>query len=308
METIDSIYSMDIYQLRYFLAIVETSNFSRAAERAFVTQPTLSAGIKKLETELGSLLFNRGARITTLTDAGHRFLPRARTIIYECNAAKQELARDTPVKRLRLGILRSLPTAALSALLADFGKAQPDIQISLKEGTLNQLHAWLSEKRIDVAFAVAPEGDAHSSFDRLYSWKYVLAVPRHHPFANRSSVPLKQLDRLDFVHRTHCESGMDITRTFSNAGVNPHIIFRTDQDEKALAFVGAGLGLCMIPDIHSAANIAQIPVDGINIGRIIGLIWNEPEETDLIKSFRLFATSHEWRADRLTSQNLNWAR
>jgi len=299
---------MDIYQLRYFLAIVETSNFSRAAERAFVSQPTLSVGIKKLETELGTQLFNRGSRVITLTEAGHRFLPHARTVIYECNAAKQELSQNAPVKRLRLGILRGQPTTALSALLADFGKTHTDIQISLKEGTLNQLQAWLSENRIDLAFTVAPETETKASFERLYSWKYMLAVPQNHPFANRNSVPLKQLDRLEFVHRTHCESGTEITRTFSNAGVNPHIIFRTDQDEKALAFVGAGLGLCMMPDIHTAPNITLLPVDGINIGRTIGLTWHTTENQEYIQSFRLFATSHEWRAERFAAQSLNWAR
>ena len=86
---------MDLYQLRYFLAVAETHNFSRAAERAFVSQPTLSAGIKKLETELGTPLFHRGKRNTTLTETGARFLPRARSIIYECNAAKQEAAGKT---------------------------------------------------------------------------------------------------------------------------------------------------------------------------------------------------------------------
>ena len=169
---------MDIYQLRYFLAVVETSNFSRAAERAFVSQPTLSAGIKKLETELGTLLFNRDARKISLTEAGLRFLPHARTIIYECNAAKSEVTRKAPVQRLPLGILRSVPTERLAALLRDFGKAHPGIQISLKDGSVAQLQSWLGERRIDLAFSVMPEPESDLRFERLYSWKYVLAVPR----------------------------------------------------------------------------------------------------------------------------------
>ncbi|MCR9215228.1 MAG: LysR family transcriptional regulator [Proteobacteria bacterium] len=299
---------MDIYQLRYFLALVETSNFSRAAERVFVSQPTLSAGIKKLETELGAPLFNRESRKISLTEAGHRFLPRARTVIYECNAAKQEISRKAPVKRLQLGILRSIPTASLAALLADFSKAHPETQISLKEGSVTQLLSWLGERRIDLALSVAPDPEEEISFERLYSWKYILAAPERHPFANRSSVPLSVLDRLDFVHRTHCESGTDITRTFANAGVNPHIVFRTDQDEKALAFVGAGLGLCMMPDFHLAPNVVQIAVEGISIGRTIGLNWHSAQDNELVQSFRLFAASHDWRADRPAAQNLGWAR
>ena len=299
---------MDIYQLRYFLAVVETSNFSRAAERAFVSQPTLSTGIKKLETELGALLFNRDTRKITLTEAGRRLLPHARTIIYECNAAKQELIRQNPVQRLQLGLLRSLSTERLAALISDFGKAHPDIQISIKDGSVAQLQSWLGDRRVDLATSVMPEPESSIQFDRLFSWKYVLAVPKDHSFTSRNSIPLNQLDRLDFVHRTHCEAETDVTRTFANAGTNPHIVFRTDQDDKALAFVGAGLGLCMIPDFLSASDVAQVPVEGLDIGRTIGLIWQKEQENELIQSFRMFANSHDWRPHRSGAKNLDWAR
>jgi DNA-binding transcriptional LysR family regulator len=299
---------MDIYQLRYFLALVETNNFTRAAERVFVSQPTLSAGIKKLEAELDVKLFSRESRNISLTDAGLRFLPRARTVIHEVNAAKQEVTRKTPVLRLQIGILRGLPTDKLAKLLRDFNKSHPDVQASLKEGTLAQLHSWLDDQRIDIAFATPPEGTFTGEFERLYSWKFLLAVPSNHAFANRSSVPLKRLNRLDFIHRTHCESGTDLTRAFASAGVNPHIVFRTDQDNKALALIGAGLGLCMMPDIHTATDVVQIPVEGINIGRTIGLIWRKERDNELIQSFRLFAASNEWRPNRSTAINLDWAR
>ncbi|MZR31157.1 LysR family transcriptional regulator [Sneathiella litorea] len=299
---------MDIYQLRYFLAIVETNNFSRAAERAFVSQPTLSTGIKKLETELGTPLFNRDARKISLTEAGRRFLPHARTIIYECNAAKSDVTRKSPVKRLQLGLLRSAPTLRVAALLNDFGKAHADIQISIKEGTASQLQGWLNEGRIDLALSIPPEETSDIQFIRLYTWKYTLAVPTNHSFANRNAIPLKELDGLYFVHRSHCEAATDLTRAFASAGVNPHIVFRTDQDEKALAFISTGLGICMVPDILTSPGITKVSVEGINIDRSIGLSWPKNKETDLIRSFQMFATSHDWQPDRLIGKNLDWAR
>ncbi|MFC4271021.1 LysR family transcriptional regulator [Sneathiella chungangensis] len=299
---------MDIYQLRYFLAIVETNNFSRAAERAFVSQPTLSAGIKKLETELGTPLFNRDARKISLTEAGRRFLPHARTIIYECNAAKSDIVRKSPVRRLQLGLLRSAPSARVAALLDDFGKAHPDIQISIKDGSTAQLQRWLDEGRIDVALSVTPDAESNTEFVQLYKWKYMVAVPSGHSFSGRNAIPLKELDRLDFLHRTHCEAETELTRMFASAGVNPHIIFRTDQDEKALAFVGAGLGLCMMPDILNAPGVTLLPVEGINIYRTIGLVWRAKDENDLIRSFQMFAVSHDWYPERAGSKNLDWAR
>ena len=299
---------MDIYQIRYFLAVVETNNFSRAAERAFVSQPTLSTGIKKLETELGTPLFNRDARNISLTEAGRRFLPHARTIIYECNAAKSDITRKNPVRRLQLGLLRSAPTGRIAALLNDFGKAHPDIQISIKDGTPAQLHRWLDEGRIDLALSVEPEEGGNICFTRLYSWKYMLAVPGNHSFASRNAVPLKELDGLDFLHRSHCEAETELTRAFASAGIRPRIVFRTDQDEKALSYVGAGLGVCMMPDILSAPGVALIPVEGITIDRMIGLVWPKEKETDLIHSFQMFATSHDWHTERTAAKNLDWAR
>lgn len=299
---------MDIYQLRYFLAIVETGNFSRAAERAFVSQPTLSAGIKKLEAELGVTLFNRAPRKTSLTDAGRRLLPHARTILHECNAAKSEVSHKSPLRRLQLGVLRTAPSARLSALIGDFMKAQGDLQISIKDGTPAQLLRWLDEGRVDLALSVRPETQSGLHFTRLYKWKYMLAVPAGHPFAGRRVIPLKELDRMNFLHRTHCEAESELTRSFASAGVNPHIVFRTDQDEKALALVAAGLGLCMMPDILTAPGVVLLPVDGININRTLGLLRQKEEESDLIRSFQMFAGSHGWYSDQSSSKSRAWTR
>ncbi len=299
---------MDIYQLRYFLAVVETRNFSRAAERVFVSQPTLSAGIKKLEIDLGVSLINRGSRNITLTDAGVRFLPRARTVIYECNAAKQEANVKTSSKRLRIGFHRIIPVPHLAALLADFKKAHPDVQIALKEGSVERLHSLLDENRIDLAFSIPPVEAGKIQFERILSTKCLLAVPHNHAFSVRASVPIKQLDRLDFVHRSHCLTETEVTRTFSREGVNPHIVFRTDEDAKALSLVSAGIGLCMLPDIITAPGIMRIPVEGVNIVRTLGVLWQQGTEDELVRAFRHFATSHKWKLQRPTPENLAWAR
>lgn len=299
---------MEIYQLRYFLAVVETRNFSRAAERAFVSQPTLSAGIKKLEIELDAKLFDRRTRTITLTEAGQRFLPRARTVIYECNAAKQEILRKTASQRLQIGVLRIIPVKEIASLLADFKKAHPDVQIAIKEGTSDQLHAWLEEGRIDIALGTAPADREKTSFEHLFNTKCVLAVAKSHPFSGRSSIPLALLNRLDFIHRSHCITEVETTRTFAREGVNPHIVFRTDEDAKAVSLTAAGLGLCMLPDIITEPGIEHIPVDGININRTIGLSHIKNNEDGLIHSFRLFATSHKWKPQKGAPENLDWAR
>lgn len=299
---------MNLYQLRYFLAIVETHNFSRAAERAFVSQPTLSAGIKKLETELGVTLFNRSKRNTTLTEAGNRFLPRARSIIYECNAAKQEAAGKPQSARLQIGIHRILPIDHISNLLADFRKTHPEAQIALKEGTSEAIESLLNEGRIDVAITTPPETPNLRQYERLFISKCLLAVARSHTFSTKSSVDLQQLDRMDFIHRSHCITETEVTRAFARAGVRPHIILRTSEDHKAKSLVSSGLGFSMMLDILQSPDIVFIPVDGVNISRQFGLCWNDNSESALSTAFRLFASSHQWITRAAEPQNLEWAR
>jgi len=299
---------MNIYQLRYFLAIAETHNFSRAAERVFVSQPTLSAGIKKLETELGTLLFNRNKRNITLTEAGLRFLPRARTVIYECNAAKQEIHGDTPASRLQIGIQRTLPIEHITRLLSDFRKSHSSAQIAIKEGSPEKLESWLEEGRIDIAVSTPPANTSNIEFNRLFSTKWLLAMSRNHLFSSRSSVTLQQLAHQDFIHRSHCLSETEVTRIFARAGVRPHIVFRTDEDGKAQALVAAGLGFCMMPDILGTSKISLVPVEGVSVSRQFGLCWQTDKDTDLARSFRLFAGSHKWATQQSGPHNLEWAR
>ncbi|MFT6556554.1 LysR family transcriptional regulator [Sneathiella sp.] len=299
---------MDIYQLRYFLAVVETRNFSRAAERVFVSQPTLSSGIKKLEQDLGVILLNRASRNITLTEAGSRFLPRARTIIYECNTAKQEARGKQPSQRLQIGIPRAFPIAKLSMLLADFGKTHTEMQIALKEGTPEQLDNWLNEERIDMAINVPPTHNSEHQFERLFTTKCVLAVPADHPFTVRSSVQLRQLTGLDFIHRSHCLSEVEITRFFARENINPNIIFRTDEDDKALSLVQSGVGLCVIPDMLSYPGVELVPIDQLNIAKTLGLSWRHGKKNDIMEVFRLFASSHNWKDQRIMINNLEWAR
>ncbi|WP_025899863.1 LysR family transcriptional regulator [Sneathiella glossodoripedis] len=299
---------MDLYQLRYFLALVETHNFSRAAERAFVSQPTLSAGIKKLETELGVTLFHRSKKHISLTEAGNKFLPRARSIIYECNAAKQEAAGTAQSTRLQIGLHRVLPIEHVANLLADFQKTYPDTQIALKEGSSETLEGLLSDGRINVAISTPTQTESGYRFERLFTSKCLLAVSKRHSFATKNSIDLSQLDRMDFIHRSHCITETEVTRAFSRASIRPHIVLRTDEDEKARALVSKGLGFCMMLDVLLTSEITFLPVNGLNISRQFGLIWQDSAKNELADAFRLFAASHNWINRSSEPANLEWAR
>ena len=286
---------MDLYQLRYFLAIVETQNFSRAAERAFVSQPTLSTGIKKLEEELGSPLFNRDKRRITLTAAGNRLLPRARTIIYECNAAKMDASDHSATQRLQVGIHPLLPIKQIARLLSDYKKSHSEVQIALKQGSAEELEGWLDEGRVDISIGLPPSTEGKFQFEKLLTTKCVLAMARNHPLASRAVIPMQVLTRRDFIHRSHCVTETEVTRTFARAGVNPHIVFRTNEDDKAISLVSEGVGICVMPDILNSPGMVMTPVEGVDINRTIGISWSAEKMNDLVNGFQHFASSHSWK-------------
>lgn len=101
---------IEIYQLKYFLAVVETGSFTKAAERVYVTQPTLSAGIKKLESNLDTRLFDRSSRRVFLTENGTRFVERAKGVLHQLNLAEAAMKTDDTPKLLRLGVLMTIPS------------------------------------------------------------------------------------------------------------------------------------------------------------------------------------------------------
>src|SRR5262249_21325132 len=141
---------MDIYQIRYFLAVVDAGNFSRAAERVHVTQPTLSTGIKKLEDELGVALFERSNREVKLTVAGEQFVARARTISREMEQAKDEIKAFRTQAVLRIGALKTLPMDSVAELVRGFRQEHPEVLIELTDGTDDEVRARLRLDQIDL--------------------------------------------------------------------------------------------------------------------------------------------------------------
>src|SRR5258708_29586654 len=142
---------MDVHQIRYFIAVAEAGSFPRAAGLAFVTQPTLSSGIAKLEAELGARLFERQPRGARLSPEGHRFLPRARAILREIEGARAEFRGPRRRARLRLGILATIPLERTPPLLTRLSEQAPDIAWRYTEGSVDELDALLDAGRLDLA-------------------------------------------------------------------------------------------------------------------------------------------------------------
>ena len=298
---------MNLYQIRYFLAVVETGGFTRAAERSFVTQPTLSAGIAKLEGELGASLFDRGGRRVSLTSAGTRFLERARVIVRECNAARAELGNPDQPERLRAGVLSTIPARRMARLMGDFAAAHAGVALELVEGSVTELARLMDRGRIDLALTVLPAERRRGRSQVLARENYLIAIAQAHPLARKPELRLDDLRGVPFVARPHCEVHARGRRVLAGHGIRPHTAAATNNDERALDLVAAGLGAALMPECYAAPGVAMAPCAGLDFDRRLGLTWREGAP-DAAATFRSFAASHDWAPERTRPGRLEWAR
>ena len=261
---------MDLYLLRYFLAVVETGSFTRAADRVFVTQPTLSAGIKKLEGQLGQALFERTNRRVFLTDAGTRFLPRAKAILHECNMAMQSLEKSASAPVLKLGILTTLSNRAVGALLAAFRLAEPNVTIEVYDGTEQELSNRLEDRSLDYALSLH-RGENEAQALPLFDEPYVFILPREHALSNRKILSAADLAEEYMVVRSRCEVLSETSRYFTDNNIRPRLVYRTPNDSRAVAMVAAGIGGTVVPASLVDERVNAVKLRGFDYRRRLAL-------------------------------------
>ncbi len=285
---------LEFYQLKYFLAVVETGSFTKAAERVYVTQPTLSAGIKKLETTLGTRLFDRSAKRVFLTENGTRFVERAKAVLHQLNLAEAAMKTEDSPKLLRLGILMTIPSQTIRQILQPFQRQEAGLITELFEGTEQEIQNRMDEGRIDLALTIIRSGNRtkHKSHKRdkknipLYREPYALAIASHHPLARKKSIKPIDLANEPAIVRSRCELLSETSRFFTDHNVRPRLVYQTAQDERALTMVAAGVGFTTMPAHYHADGVSRRPMEGYNFDREIGFILSShqqsPEKSDLL--------------------------
>lgn len=289
---------MDLYQIRYFLAIAEAGNFTKAAERLFVSQPSLSAGIRKLEKELGVSLFERGGRKILLTPAGEFFQTKAGTILAEYQDTLHQLRgfKERPI--LKLGTLHTIQADNLARLIGAYRDRHPHVIIEVFNGQQDELVDWLDAGKIDLAISLlGPEHDEKAA-QRLFRQRLHLAVPASHPFAQRSSLSLQDLDGQPYIQRVHCEIRQACPQMFEVAQVQPHIIYWSDREDWVVSLIQAGLGMSIMPVWPDLPQVAYIPIadlDPARTERVVGLRWRSQQNSEVVREFCHFANGHDWQ-------------
>ncbi|MFI7242352.1 LysR family transcriptional regulator [Streptomyces qinglanensis] len=255
---------MDLQQLRYVVALAETRNFTRAAERCRVVQSSLSHRIAGLERELGVTLFARSSRRTELTGAGAAFLVGAR----ECLAAADRAVADAAAAggsvrgRLAVGMIRTTAAVDVPELLQRYRARYPEVRVSLEAGSSDELAAAVRKGELDIVFLGLPEGEQPAGVESLVLDRdaHVLVVPAGHRLAGASRVTLHEVADETFVDFRDGSPGRAQTdQAFAAAGLARDIAYEAGVAELITQLIARGLGIALLPSAFVRPLVADDP-------------------------------------------------
>ena len=258
--------TLDLRQLRYFVAVAEEGHITRAAERLGMAQPPLSQQIKALEGRLGIRLFHRRARGVELTEGGAALLEEARVIFARLEHAERAAlsAARGETGQLRVGIAPTAPFHPFVAcVVRAFRDAYPSVTVTLDECLSRQAVQGIKEARLDVAFVRAEIEDAELTVHRIVSEPMVVALPSSHPLAagDDSALPLADFATDTFIAFARVEGpGMfDATAAAClKAGFCPSLGQEAPRITSALSMIALGLGIALVP-----ASMRRMQMDGV---------------------------------------------
>ena len=241
---------MTLTELKYIVAVADERNFRRAAERCFVSQPSLSASVRKLEEELGVPLFERGGGEILLTEAGEPVIAQARRVLEEAARVKT-VAREkgNPLEGvLRLGVIHTVAPYLLPGLVLGLRTAAPRMPLDIEENQTALLEQMLRAGQIDVAIVALPFAPPGVDTMILYDEQFQAIVPAKHPWAKRKSVSADELsgENLLLLSIGHCfrDQVLDACHEFSR----PVPLGKQGNSLETLrSMVASGLGVSVLP-------------------------------------------------------------
>lgn len=268
---------MEMHQVRYFLAVVATLNFTRAAEKCNVSPPSLIKAIKLLEADLGGDLFRRERTRTHLTELGHIVLPYLEQIAASADKVKSETARAIKVQNytLNLGIMCTLAPQRFLSFIGKFRERWPHMNMIIIDDTAVMLEATLLAGDIDIAIYALPgkRDDKRLHLMPLFEEEMVIALPAGHPLTAKELISPAALSGLSYIDRINCEFGEHGELLFSQRGIVGPTICRSERDDWVLGMVASGFGYAFLP-IECAAHpgVAVRRIERMPITRQINLV------------------------------------
>jgi DNA-binding transcriptional LysR family regulator len=253
---------MELRHLRYFVAVAEELNFTRAAQRLHVAQPALSRAVRQLESELGTSLFTRSKRAVTLTEAGRRLVKQAGDLLAQSDRLIENVRLNSEGP-LRIGYVWGLFHSILPECVRRFRAAHPEAVVHLFDLSAAEQAKALVHGSLDLGFiGLALEADgARLAKTKIASCEFVAVLPRHHRAAKRKTVQLRDMAEESFIiisEKTYPGAAQKITETCAQAGFRPKILQAPERGHTVISLVAAGAGVALLP-----SPLQELPHSGV---------------------------------------------
>jgi LysR family transcriptional regulator, transcription activator of glutamate synthase operon len=279
---------MDLITVRWFLAVAEIGNVTRAAEELRISQPGLSRAVARLERELRAPLFDREGRTLRLSPYGEVFRGHAERLVAEEDAARRALAHAADPERGEVGLafLHTQGAVLVPELIRRYRADHPHIAFRLIQGSFERVEEAVVRGHADLA--ITSPRPAGLAWHPLSTERLRLAVPDGHPIAGRAEVDLADLAAEPFILMRPGYGLRSITdELFRAAGIRPEIAFEGEEATTLRALAGAGLGVAVVPPGDPVAGVAETLIAGAR--RTIGLAWVDGRtRTPVVEDFRRF--------------------
>lgn len=277
---------MTLTELRYIVAVARERHFGRAAEACFVSQPTLSVAVKKLEDELGLTLFERGPGEVSVTPAGRRIIEQAQRVLEEASRIRELAAagKDPLAGPLRLGAIYTIGPYLLPKLIPILRRTAPAMQLLIQENFTHRLSEELRSGEVDVILVALPFEAPGVMTRPVYDEPFMVAVPKGHPWENRKRITSEELtnESLLLLGEGHCfrDQVLDICHTVRSRERSP--LARTVEGgslETIRQMVAGGVGVTVLPATSTATSggssdlIRILPFARPAPTRRVGLAW-----------------------------------
>ncbi|TRX16117.1 LysR family transcriptional regulator [Flavobacterium franklandianum] len=247
---------MTITQLQYVLAVAEHKNFTLAAEKCFVTQPTLSMQIQKIEEELNILIFDRSKKPIQLTAIGQKIVEQAKNIVNEAGKIKDivEYQKGFIGGEFRIGIIPTIMPTLLPMFLNNFIKKYPKIKLIIEELNTNEIITKLKNGHLDAAIAATPMEDEKIKEIVLYYEPFVAYVPENNIISQKTEIEISDLnlDEILLLQDGHCfrDGILNLCRNQEITGKNSFQI-ESGSFETLIKLADEGLGTTLLPYLHT---------------------------------------------------------
>ncbi|MEK4028212.1 MULTISPECIES: LysR family transcriptional regulator [Bacillaceae] len=273
---------MEIRHLQYFIAVAEKNTFTHAASALHISQPSLSAAIKKLENELGLVLLDRSSREVQLTKEGRVLYQEAKKLVnhFEHVTGEMERLKEHGPLELSIGVIESTKYW-VPKVLSRFKAEQKDVRIKLMD-TLSLTDVEKALNNFDIHLAITNQYINNDEIEMvpIYEEKLVALLPEKHPLRHQSSLAVENLDKQPFIV---CKEGFqtrtDVLHAFQKAGIRPNIQFEIERFETACRLVEEGLGMTVLPENyvkHSEKTLFHIkPLEDTDLSRTVYLAFDK---------------------------------